>query len=128
LLAAPLVPYRTVGIFLCAIMGLSGVVTLMVLPAILTVAEKRLFKMRKTPQSVGCNCAFCMAISIAAVVLVALNLHQYWHLGWSGLAVVGVIAVPLMAVSCSLMSRRQACRVIETHEQKDAQPNEGGKS
>src|SRR3990172_3329113 len=31
LLAAPLVPYKTVGIFLCAIMGLSGAVTLLVL-------------------------------------------------------------------------------------------------
>jgi hypothetical protein len=44
LLAAPLIPYKTVGIFLCAIMALSGAVTLLALPAILKLAEKVLFK------------------------------------------------------------------------------------
>jgi len=44
LLAAPLIPYKTVGIFLCAIMALSGAVTLLALPAILKLAEKALFK------------------------------------------------------------------------------------
>ncbi len=44
LLAAPLIPYKTVGIFLCAIMVLSGAVTLLVLPAIIKLAEKVLFK------------------------------------------------------------------------------------
>jgi len=48
LLAAPLVPYKTVGIFLCAIMALSGIVTLLILPALLTVLEQRLFKATKT--------------------------------------------------------------------------------
>jgi len=33
-----------VGIFLCAIMALSGAVTLLALPAILKLAEKALFK------------------------------------------------------------------------------------
>jgi len=42
LLAAPLIPYKTVGIFLCAIMALSGIVTLLVLPAVLTLLEKKL--------------------------------------------------------------------------------------
>ena len=44
LLAAPLVPYKTVGIFLCAIMVLSGAITLLVLPAIIKLTEKVLFK------------------------------------------------------------------------------------
>jgi predicted RND superfamily exporter protein len=44
LLAAPLIPYKTVGIFLCAIMLLSGVVTLLVLPAVLTLFETKILK------------------------------------------------------------------------------------
>jgi predicted RND superfamily exporter protein len=44
LLAAPLVPYKTVGFFLCAIMAVSGIITLLALPAILTVAQKWFFK------------------------------------------------------------------------------------
>ena len=77
LLAAPLMPYKTVGIFLCAIMALSGAVTLLVLPAIIKMAEKTLFKFRPTPESLSCSCGFCLIISIAATVLIAVNLHQY---------------------------------------------------
>ncbi len=110
LLAAPLIPYKTVGIFLCAIMALSGAVTLFALPAIIKLLEKRLFKTATEPKSAICNCAFCIIISTAAVVLIALNLHQYWTLGFGKLAIVSVIAIPVMALSCSLMSRRQTCK------------------
>ncbi len=113
LLAAPLVPYKTVGIFLCAIMALSGVVTLMVLPAILTVGEKRLLRPAKAPQSAGCNCGFCLIIATAAVVLIALNLHQSWHMSLGSLALFALLVIPLAALICGVMSRRQACRMAE---------------
>lgn len=44
LLAAPLVPYQTVGVFIAAILLLAGVASLLILPAIMTVMEKQLFK------------------------------------------------------------------------------------
>jgi predicted RND superfamily exporter protein len=44
LMVAPLVPYKTMGVMLFAIMMLSGIITLLVLPAILTVAEQWFFK------------------------------------------------------------------------------------
>ena len=44
LLAAPLVPYQTVGIFLASIMAISGIATMLILPSLLTVLESRLFK------------------------------------------------------------------------------------
>jgi len=111
LLAAPLIPYKTVGIFLCAIMALSGAVTLMALPAILKLLEKRLFKKITQPKSVTCNCAFCLIISIAIVALLALNLHQYWKSTLSKLAVISLIVIPLMVLSCGIMSRRRACKM-----------------
>jgi hypothetical protein len=43
LLASPLVPYNTVGLFLAAIMGASGVVTLGLLPGAMLLVERRLF-------------------------------------------------------------------------------------
>jgi predicted RND superfamily exporter protein len=110
LLAAPLVPYKTVGIFLCAIMALSGAITLLALPSIIRLAEKILFKFRAVPKSVGCNCGFCLIISVATVVLVAVNLHQYWKLGPGRLAWISVIVIPAMALICGTMSRRQACK------------------
>jgi uncharacterized membrane protein YdfJ with MMPL/SSD domain len=118
LLAAPLIPYKTVGIFLCAIMALSGAVTLMVLPAVLTLAEKRLFKPARAPVSLGCNCGFCLIISAATVILVALNLHQNFKFGLSRLALISIIAIPVMALICGITSRRQRCKVI-AERQKD---------
>ena len=110
LLAAPLIPYKTVGIFLCAIMALSGAITLLALPAILEMVEKALFRARIAPVSASCNCGFCMIISLAAAALVALNLHRYWKLGWSKPAWISIIVIPIMALVCGIMSRRQACR------------------
>jgi predicted RND superfamily exporter protein len=43
LLFAPLIPYQTVGIFLASIMLYSGLATLWVLPALLTLLQKPLF-------------------------------------------------------------------------------------
>jgi len=116
LLAASLVPYKTVGIFLCAIMALSGAVTLLVLPAIIKLAEKVLFALRPAPASAVCNCGLCLIISITAIVLVAVNLHQYWKLAPSRLLWFSVIIIPVIALACGIMSRRQACKRADTIE------------
>ncbi len=42
LLFAPLMPYKTVGVFMAAIMAVSALVTLVVLPSIMVVLKKRL--------------------------------------------------------------------------------------
>lgn len=47
LLAAPLVPYNTVGFFMAAIMGVSGIVTMMLLPAVMNVIQKWLPELSK---------------------------------------------------------------------------------
>ena len=44
LLVGPLIPYKTMGVMLFAIMTLSGVMTLLALPSLLTVAEKWFFQ------------------------------------------------------------------------------------
>jgi len=44
LLFAPLIPYQTVGVFLAVIMLYSGLATLWILPALLTVMQKWIFK------------------------------------------------------------------------------------
>ena len=110
LLAAPLVPYKTVGIFLCAIMALSGLVTLLALPSLLKLFEKYLFKTVAQPVSAACNCGFCIVISLSAVILVALNLHQYWQMGITKLTWLSVGLVPVLVLACGLMSRREKCR------------------
>ncbi|OHB60160.1 MAG: hypothetical protein A2167_08220 [Planctomycetes bacterium RBG_13_46_10] len=111
LLAAPLIPYKTVGIFLCAIMALSGAVTLLVLPAIIALAERGMFKLAQVPVSLSCNCGFCLVISAAMAALIAVNLYQNLKLGWSRLTLISIIAIPIMALICGIMSRRQKCKV-----------------
>ena len=113
LLAAPLVPYKTVGIFLCAIMALSGTVTLLALPAIITTLENRLFKAMIQPIPPTCNCIFCIIISISTVVLVAVNIHQFAIIGWNTLAWISVVSVPVLIVICGTVSRRRACKLYE---------------
>lgn len=44
LLFAPLVPYITVGIFLASIMAISALVTLLILPAVMTMGKSIIFK------------------------------------------------------------------------------------
>jgi predicted RND superfamily exporter protein len=119
LLAAPLIPYKTVGIFLCAIMALSGAVTLLALPAIIKLAEKLLFKPVREPKLVTCNCAFCMIISIASVALIALNIHQYGKFGLSKLIILSVIIIIAMAISCNIISRRRACKMAQAQQEQD---------
>jgi predicted RND superfamily exporter protein len=121
LLAAPLVPYQTVGIFVCAIMAASGAVTLLVLPAIIRLLERKLFKGIAEPMRPSCNCAFCVIISAATVVLVALNVHQFEFVKWSVLAWVSIIAIPIMALVCGIMSRRAACKRTESDLKKEEQ-------
>jgi len=62
-----------------------------------------------------------MIISVAGAVLVAMNLHQYWKLGWSKLAWISIIAIPIMALVCGMMSRRQACKTAASEEQQAEQ-------
>ncbi|MFT6509661.1 MAG: putative RND superfamily exporter protein [Parvibaculaceae bacterium] len=47
LLAAPLVPYQTVGIFISAILVIAGAGSLLILPALITLFETTLFKASK---------------------------------------------------------------------------------
>ena len=121
LLAAPLIPYKTVGIFLCAIMALSGAVTLLALPSIVKLAEKWLFKPVRQPKSVTCNCAFCIIISIASVALVAVNVHQFGKLDLSKLIIISIIIVTAMALACGTISRRRACKTAPAKEKENKQ-------
>jgi len=110
LLAAPLVPYKTVGVFMAAILALSGVTTLFVLSALVTLLARRLFRPVAAPVGSACNCGVCVASSAAAVALVAVSLHQFAAVHWSVLTVASLVAVPGLALFCGVLSRREACR------------------
>jgi predicted RND superfamily exporter protein len=86
LLAAPLIPYKTVGIFLCAIMALSGVVTLTVYPGLLR------FGRDKVLHSV-------LVSSLTILVVLDLGIEEKWGLYW---ICIGCAAAGLLAFLVSL--------------------------
>lgn len=109
LLAAPLVPYQTVGVFLASILAVSGIATLLILPALVRLLERFLF-----PESrlccVTCNCITCIVAGVALVVLVAINVNQFLHVGWTVMTWWSLAAIVVLTATCKIMSYREKCR------------------
>jgi len=110
LLLAPLTPYKTVGTLLAFMLLTAGVGTLLLLPALVKMLEKQLFVTKKV-MGPTCNCAACVLSSVTFVLLIAISLQQYVTLGWTTLTWISVIAIPIMAIGCGLVSRREKCKL-----------------
>lgn len=108
LLAAPLVPYQTVGIFIAAILLTAGVASLLILPSMITILERWLFPQTKTAALI-CNCTTCIITAIIAVALVAINVHNFMAVGWNKLTWFSLIAILVSAAICAFSSHRQKC-------------------
>jgi hypothetical protein len=111
LLLAPLVPYQTVGMLLATILVVSGLATLLILPALVRLLEGPLFQAAKSKTGPTCVCATCVAVTAAAVALLALNAYQYLAIPLGALTIISLIAVPVAAVGCALLSRRDKCNI-----------------
>lgn len=110
LLLAPLVPYQTVGIFIAAILLTAGMATLLIIPALMTVLERLLFPKTRLC-CLTCNCATCAVSSIALIAVVAINLKQFFNVGWTALSWWSLVAVVIMILICFIMSRRDRCNI-----------------
>jgi hypothetical protein len=110
LLAAPLVPYRTVGIFISAILLAAGVATLFILPALITLLERWMFvDAASGPMRMACRCGTCIAAIVTAVAAVAINVYQFMNVPIPTLTWVSIVTVAVMAGGCYLNSRRRSC-------------------
>ncbi|NBB94953.1 MAG: MMPL family transporter [Planctomycetes bacterium] len=107
LLLAPLVPYQTVGVLLATILLVSGVATLLLLPALMRLLGPLLFKPEKRTLPGACNCGLCAIVSTTAAVLLALN--AYAAFGWHVLTWIAIGAIPVLALACGQISRRTKC-------------------
>ncbi len=124
LLAAPLVPYKTVGFFMASILAVAAVATLLILPALVNLLRGRLFAERGVVP-ITCNCVACVVASVAAVLLLALNFHQYFRMGWSTLTWISVVLIPILVFACGFMSRRRACKRLQEQQTEGAAPEQG---
>jgi hypothetical protein len=110
LLLAPLVPYQTVGIFVAAILLTAGVATLLILPSPMTLLEKWIFPEFEA-RAFACKCITCSVTGAAAVALVALNLYEFLHLGWTSLTWISLGVIAGLAGACALVGRGSKCQI-----------------
>jgi hypothetical protein len=112
LLLAPLVPYQTVGMLMATILLVSGLATLLLLPALIGVLESRLFPSDEKVMHPACNCGSCVLSACAVVGLIVLNGYQLLSIPLTTLTWVAIVAVPAMALACGWLSRRQKCKTL----------------
>jgi len=105
LLAAPLVPYQTVGLFIAAILISAGVASLFILPSLFTLLERLLFP-KTRPCYLACKCITGITSAAAIITLVTLNVRQFLNVGWTTLTWVSGIVIALLAAICGAASIR----------------------
>ncbi|USN98390.1 MAG: MMPL family transporter [Phycisphaeraceae bacterium] len=110
LLAAPLVPYQTVGFFIAAILLTAGISTLILLPALMRFLEPLLFA-ETAGKVFTCRCGTCVVTSATLLALIAVNAHQFLTGRATIVTWISLGLIPVFAVACFVASRRKACRV-----------------
>ncbi|WP_051564537.1 efflux RND transporter permease subunit [Desulfovermiculus halophilus] len=108
LLAAPLVPYQTVGLLMASILFLSGAITLCILPALITMGQKLLFP-QQPKLAFACRCGTMALAGLCVGGLVVVNLIQFVRLGWTGWTGISLAGVLIFMGVCWFMSRRVQC-------------------
>jgi uncharacterized protein len=106
LLAAPLMPYKTVGVFLAVILAVSGAGTLLILPALIKILEKYLFVKNISKFQSSCNCITCFISSLAFVLFIMINIHQFFEISWNVIGKFSFIGVVFIVCICFLMRIR----------------------
>jgi predicted RND superfamily exporter protein len=108
LLFAPLIPYKTVGVFLATILSVAGFATLLLLPAVLTLMEKKFFK--SASEHPSCKCSTCSIIALSFILLVAVNLQGLFQIPVSHYYTWGMAAALAGLIGCTILSKRQSCK------------------
>ncbi len=117
LLLAPLMPYKTVGVFIAAILLAAGLATLLILPALVTVLEPWLFGGPQAEARLSCRGGTCAAAAGTLAALVAVSVYQFFPVGAATLAAYGTPAAVAVAGLSFLIARRRACRSEQTQQQ-----------
>jgi len=107
LLAAPLVPYKTVGFFMFMIMAVSSVATLVILPAIISFKPQWIFS--ESPKGMGCRCSHCVLMATFVSATVAYLLTGYSPLKWHYTVFISIGVIVGLSALCHFVSRSKLC-------------------
>ncbi len=110
LLLAPLVPYKTVGIFIAAILIVAGLSSLLILPSLITLLEKALFPRTRT-WGVICNSGTCVVAAAALSGAVVVNLNRFFDVGWTTMAWGSLLFILAAANLCYFTGKSRYCRI-----------------
>ncbi len=103
LMFAPLVPYKTVGFFMMAIMFCSAFVTLFALPALITALQTKLF----ADENKGLLCKWCSCFILLIVAVFGLAYTTFY---WNPFKFASMVVVLALAITCRIISQRKACK------------------
>jgi len=104
LLAAPLVPYKTVGFFMSLIMLTSSLVTMIVLHSLMNYLQGTLFAVCKIK---GYTCDLCIAMNVIVIVITGYFIYKHDYLNWSGIGWISALFVILTIIMCNFVARRR---------------------
>ncbi|MFO8052482.1 MAG: efflux RND transporter permease subunit [Candidatus Omnitrophota bacterium] len=107
LLFAPLVPYKTVGFFMFCIMLVSSIATLIILPAIITLAPKVVFEEERL--KIICVCKYCIIIAVVVSGALIYVLGGYNLANWGPTAFIAIGVIAISAGLCSKLSKHKIC-------------------
>lgn len=107
LLAAPLVPYKTVGFFMFAIMAVSSVGTLFILPALVSARPRWIFS--HSEKGIGCRRGHCILVAVFVASALAYVLINYSPLGWKPSVVISIGVMAVLSTVCYFASKRKMC-------------------
>ncbi len=107
LLAAPLVPYKTVGFFMFMIMAVSGVATLFILPAIFSAKPSLMFE--RPSIGICFQGGQCILLGVFVAVAVAYVLLGYSSIGRVRSLVISAGVVVVFSAICFLASKMRVC-------------------
>jgi len=108
LFASPLVPYNTVGFFMFMIMLVSSIVTLMILPALITGFPWLVFE--DSESKMLCSCGKCVLMSIIVASTVAYILLGYDLTKVNVTLVVCIAVIAILSGVCAVISRQKICK------------------
>ncbi|MFH1875258.1 MAG: MMPL family transporter [Candidatus Omnitrophota bacterium] len=108
LFASPLVPYNTVGFFMFMIMLVASIVTLMILPALITGFPRLIFEDSKVKAVCSCSKCIVMAIIIASAIAYILLGYQLAQVNITTIICVAVVVI--LSGTCAIISRQKICK------------------
>jgi hypothetical protein len=120
LLAAPLVPYNTVGTLIAVILLMSGIMTILILVAILKTWDSRFFPMVDARRTTTFNCGDALFAGITGMVFVTVTIHSMF--AWEQAYLPWFLAAAVVPLLFAL----HACRKLRASHAESSSPGPAG--